>query len=92
MGYYKKVIAYGDLLIEQYLYPAPGGDEALLERLIFTNLSSSEKSIRYFDYWDVAWWLVRASGEELAHWIAESGSTVERVLDLTTGELVVLNR
>ena len=39
---------------------------------------------------DVAWWLVRAKGEELARWIAESRSDVERVLDLTTMELVAL--
>lgn len=37
---------------------------------------------------DVAWWLVRASGEELARWIADSGSDVQRVLDLRTNTLV----
>ncbi|MCH7668644.1 MAG: hypothetical protein IIC71_05495 [Acidobacteria bacterium] len=41
---------------------------------------------------DVAWWLVRASGEELARWIAESRSNVERVLDLRTNTLVEINR
>lgn len=41
---------------------------------------------------DVAWWLVRAEGEELARWIAESRSDVERVLDLTTLRLVELRR
>jgi hypothetical protein len=41
---------------------------------------------------DVAWWLVRAQGEELARWIAESRSDVERVLDLTTFQLVALPR
>lgn len=41
---------------------------------------------------DVAWWLVRADGEELARWIAESRSDVERVLDLTTKQLVALRR
>jgi len=39
---------------------------------------------------DVAWWLVKADGEELARWIADSRSPVERVLDLTTNELVEL--
>lgn len=37
---------------------------------------------------DVAWWIVRRDGESLARWIAESRSSVERVLDLTTHELV----
>jgi hypothetical protein len=41
---------------------------------------------------DVAWWLVRVEGEELARWIAESRSDVERVLDLTTLQLVALPR
>lgn len=41
---------------------------------------------------DVAWWLVRARGEDLARWIAESRSDVERVLDLTTLELVPVRR
>ena len=41
---------------------------------------------------DVAWWLVRAQGEELARWIAESRSDVERVLDLTTLQLMELPR
>ena len=39
---------------------------------------------------DVAWWIVRAQGEGLARWIAESRSSVERVLDLRTNELVEL--
>lgn len=37
---------------------------------------------------DVAWWIVRKDGEGLARWIAESRSSVERVLDLRTNELV----
>ena len=41
---------------------------------------------------DVAWWLVRAQGEDLARWIAESRTDVERVLDLTTLKLVALPR
>ena len=39
---------------------------------------------------DVAWWIVRKQGEGLARWIAESRSSVERVLDLRTNELVEL--
>ena len=41
---------------------------------------------------DVAWWLVRVEGEDLARWIAESRTDVERVLDLTTQQLVVVPR
>lgn len=41
---------------------------------------------------DVAWWLVRVPGEELARWIAESRSDVERALDLTTNQLVAVRR
>ena len=37
---------------------------------------------------DVAWWIVRREGEDLARWIAESRSSIERVLDLRTNELV----
>lgn len=46
------------------------------------------KEFRQSDSRDVAWWIVRAQGEDLARWIAESRSSVERVLDLTTHELV----
>ena len=37
---------------------------------------------------DVAWWIVRGEGEELARWIADSASPKERVLDLRTNTLV----
>ena len=46
------------------------------------------KAFRQSDSHDVAWWIVRRQGEELARWIAESRSSIERVLDLTTHELV----
>lgn len=46
------------------------------------------KAFREGDSHDVAWWIVRRQGEDLARWIAESRSSVERVLDLTTNELV----
>jgi len=59
MGYVKKTVEHGGLRVEQAVYAPPGSDEVLLERLVFTNLSDRPKSIRYFDYWDVAWWLVR---------------------------------
>ena len=46
------------------------------------------KGFRMSDSHDVAWWIVRKQGEGLARWIAESRSSVERVLDLRTNELV----
>jgi hypothetical protein len=39
---------------------------------------------------DVVWWIVRVPGETLARWIADSASPTERVLDLTSNELVEL--
>lgn len=46
------------------------------------------KDFRMSDSRDVAWWIVRREGEGLARWIAESRSSIERVLDLRTNELV----
>lgn len=46
------------------------------------------KEFRGSDSHDVAWWIVRKQGEDLARWIAESRSSVERVLDLRTHTLV----
>ena len=46
------------------------------------------KSFRASGSSDVAWWIVRVPGEALARWIADAGSPVERVLDLTTNELI----
>ena len=46
------------------------------------------KAFRTSDSHDVAWWIVRKDGEGLARWIAESRSSVERVLDLRTNELI----
>ena len=40
----------------------------------------------------VAWWIVRKPGEDLARWIADSRHEAERVLDLTTNELVEVPR
>jgi len=40
---------------------------------------------------DVAWWIVRAEGEELARWIADSASEKDRVLDLRTKKLVEID-
>lgn len=37
---------------------------------------------------DYAWWIVRQQGARLARWIADSRSTKEFALDLTSGELV----
>ena len=49
---------------------------------------SAWKAFRESGSTDVAWWIVRAPGESLARWIADAASPVERVLDLTTNELV----
>lgn len=40
---------------------------------------------------DVMWWMVRTRGESLARWIADGHSPIERVLDLTTNELIEVN-
>lgn len=37
---------------------------------------------------DFAWWIVRPVGARLAHWIADSNSEKEFVLDLRSGQLV----
>jgi hypothetical protein len=37
---------------------------------------------------DFAWWIVRPVGARLAHWIADSSSPKEYVLDLRSGQLV----
>ena len=37
---------------------------------------------------DVAWWIVRVPGEDLARWIADGASDTERMLDLSTNTLV----
>jgi len=37
---------------------------------------------------DFAWWIVRPAGAKLAHWIADSNSDKEFVLDLRSGQLV----
>lgn len=49
---------------------------------------SAWKAFRASGSNDVAWWIVRAPGESLARWIADAASPVERVLDLTTNELI----
>ncbi len=58
MGYLKKTVEHDGLRVESYVYAAPGSDEVLLEHLVFTNVSERERSLRYFDHWDVAWWLI----------------------------------
>lgn len=37
---------------------------------------------------DYAWWVVRKPGARLAHFIADSKSNKEFILDLTSGQLV----
>ncbi|MFO7700328.1 MAG: hypothetical protein R6W79_06975 [Acidimicrobiia bacterium] len=46
--------------------------------------------MRASDTCDVMWWIVRVPGETLARWIADRSSPQEQVLDLRTGELVVV--
>ena len=58
------------------------------ERDAIAAARASWREFRSSDSHDVAWWIVRREGEDLARWIAESRSSVERVLDLTTNELV----
>ena len=50
------------------------------------------EAFRSRDTHDVAWWLVKVPGESLARWIADSRSDVERVLDLTTQQLVEVKK
>ncbi len=37
---------------------------------------------------EYAWWIVRARGQELASWIADSRTQREFMVDLTTSRLV----
>ena len=37
---------------------------------------------------DVMWWIVRRKGDSQVLWIADGNSPVERVLDLTTNQMV----
>lgn len=37
---------------------------------------------------DYVWWVVKREGAELAEWIADSRSSKEYVVDLTSGQLV----
>lgn len=43
---------------------------------------------RFSNSEDYAWWIVRQQGARLARWIADSRSTKEFALDLTSGELI----
>ena len=58
------------------------------EREAIESARARWKDFRKSDSRDVALWIVRKDGEGLARWIAESRSSVERVLDLRTNELV----
>ena len=49
------------------------------------------KAFRQGDSRDIAWWIVRRQGEDVTRWIAESRSSMERVLDSTTNELVEID-
>ncbi len=65
------------------------------ERILGTFVDEAEaveaarNARREFDHpEDYAWWIVRQSGARVARWIADSRSSKEFVLDLTSGELV----
>jgi hypothetical protein len=75
--------------------PYQGASETLIgafadERDAIEAARTLWKEFRASGSHDVAWWIVRRQGEDLARWIAESRSSIERVLDLTTHELVEL--
>jgi hypothetical protein len=59
-GYFEKVIEHRGLALEHWIYLTEGEDAVVREHLVFTNRSPERKTITYFDYWDVAWWLPRA--------------------------------
>ena len=52
--------------------------------------AAREARLRFMDSGseDYAWWVVRKPGARLAHFIADSKSNKEFVLDLTSGQLV----
>lgn len=62
MGYVRKQAAHKGLSLDQHVLTPSGRDEVLLEKLTFTNATAATKDVRYFDYWDVGWWLPRMSG------------------------------
>ncbi|MEN8041605.1 MAG: hypothetical protein ABFR95_08900 [Actinomycetota bacterium] len=47
---------------------------------------------RSSDTTDVMWWIVRVPGESLCRWIADRGTDEEQILDLTTNNLVKVER
>ena len=60
-GYSHRELTYHNLKIGHVVFAPDGDDEVLLETLVFTNTGSTPISFSYFDYWDVAHWLLRAS-------------------------------
>ncbi len=49
------------------------------------------KGFRQSGSTNVAWWIVRVPGEDLARWIADGSSPTERMLDLSTNTLIDVN-
>lgn len=86
--------------VVQFVEPAPGSGAAALgpaETVLGRYPAEAEAIAAARAAWvsfrkerprDVAWWLVRVPGEQLARWIADSHSDRERVVDLRTGRLV----
>lgn len=73
--------------------PFPGTSETVLgeyadEMDAVSAARAKWRSFREAPNKDVMWWLVRRKGDSLARWIADGHNDVERVLDLTTNQLV----
>ncbi len=90
MGYFKKTVEHDGLKVEHYIYSAPGGDEALLSHIVFTNTGDRMRTFRYFDYWDVAWWLV-ASTHPVVQVSDFDPSTVRTLVDRERASLKVVS-
>ncbi len=58
------------------------------EREAITAAREAWRSHRASGSRDVAWWVVRIPGETMVQWIADSRSSMERVLDLRSHQLI----
>jgi Glycosyl hydrolase 36 superfamily, catalytic domain/Glycosyltransferase family 36 len=56
MGGYEIVAERGDLLYERRTFAPYGDDPFIAAEISLTNLSGSEKTIRYYEFWDVNVW------------------------------------
>lgn len=77
--------------VDRKAYPgSPPEERHLGEYALETDAVIAAREARdgFTDTEDYAWWIVRQSGARLARWIADSRSTKEFALDLTSGELI----